>query len=135
MESYKFSIESQADVINDKIYFSPLFFLRSKENPFKLEKREFPVDFSYPYSSKYMVIVNLPEGYKVESIPEPAAMVLPENLGGFKYNLEARGANIQIIVDTEINEAIISPIYYDALKAYFSKLVEKESEQIVLTKV
>lgn len=135
METYKFSMESQADVINDKIYFSPLFFLRSKENPFKLEKREFPIDFSYPSSIKYMVIVNLPEGYKVESIPEPAAMVLPENLGGFKYNLEARGTNIQIIVDTEINEAIISPIYYDALKAYFSKLVEKESEQIVLTKV
>ncbi|WP_370478615.1 DUF3857 domain-containing protein [Tamlana flava] len=135
MESYKFSMESQADVIDDKIYFSPLFFLRSKENPFKLEKREFPIDFSYPSSTKYMVIVNLPEGYKVESIPEPAAMVLPENLGSFKYNLEARGTNIQIIVDTEINEAIISPIYYDALKAYFSKLVEKESEQIVLTKV
>ncbi|MFL1012033.1 transglutaminase domain-containing protein [Flavisericum labens] len=134
MESYKFSLESQADIINDKIYFSPLFFLRSKENPFKLEKREFPVDFSYPISKKYMVIVNLPEGYKVESVPEPAAMMLPDNLGAFKYNLQAKDAQIQIIVEEEINQAIISPIYYDALKAYFSKLIEKESEQIVLTK-
>ncbi|UKM64897.1 DUF3857 domain-containing protein [Flavobacteriaceae bacterium GSB9] len=134
MESFKFLMESQADVINDKIYFSPLFFLRSKENPFKLEKREFPVDFSYPISKKYMVIINLPEGYKVESVPEPAAMMLPDNLGVFKYNLQAQGKKIQIIVEEEINQAIISPIYYEALKAYFSKLVEKESEQIVLTK-
>ncbi|WNH13564.1 hypothetical protein [Thalassobellus suaedae] len=53
-ESYKFSIENQADVIDDKIYFSPLFFLKTKENPFKLEKREFPVDFGYPSSTSYI---------------------------------------------------------------------------------
>ncbi|WNH13563.1 hypothetical protein [Thalassobellus suaedae] len=38
-------------------------------------------------------------------------------------------------IDTEINQSRISPIYYEALKAYFSSLLKKESEQIVLTKV
>ena len=76
VESYKFLKESQADVIGNKLYFSPLFFLKTSENPFKLEKREFPVDFGYPSSTKYMININLPEGYKVESAPSPISISL-----------------------------------------------------------
>lgn len=135
MESYKFFKESQADIIGDKIYFSPLFFLKTSENPFKLEKREFPVDFGYPSKNTYRVSINLPEGYKVESIPESVAMALPDNLGSFNYKISSTNAMIQVVVNTDINVPIISVLYYDTLKAYFSKLIEKESEQIVLTKV
>ena len=59
IEIYKFAIDNQTDIIGDKIYFSPLFFLKSKENPFKLEKREFPVDFGYPSTSLYRFTINL----------------------------------------------------------------------------
>ena len=134
-ESYKFTLESQADIINNKIYFSPLFFLRTKEHPFKLEQREFPIDFSYPSSNKYMININLPEGYQLESLPKELALALPDNLGSFKYNIVGNGSKIQVVINTEINQAIVSPVYYNALKAYFSQLIEKESEQIVLTKI
>lgn len=133
--SYKFLKESQADIIGDKIYFSPLFFLKSKENPFKLEKREFPVDFGYPLKSTYRVMVKLPEGYKIESIPEPGAVALPENLGVFKFSISGKGSQIQLIINSEMNEAIVSPQYYDTLKEFYKQLIEKENEQIVLTKV
>lgn len=135
IESFKFSLESQADIIDDKIYFSPLFFLRINENPFRLETREFPVDYGYPSSTKYMINIDLPEGYKVEVIPKTIAMALPDNLGAFKYNISASETKVHLVVDSEINQPIISPIYYETLKAYFSKLIEKEAEQIVLNKV
>jgi len=134
MESYKFIKESQADIIGDKIYFSPLFFLKTKENPFKLEKREFPVDFGYPSSSKYRIIVSLPEGYQVESMPEATSLALPDNLGSFKYIISKRETSIQVLIDTNINVPIVSSLYYEALKEYFKLLIEKENEQIVLTK-
>ena len=133
-ETYKFVKESQADIIGDKIYFSPLFFLASSENPFKLEKREFPVDFGYPSESMYSIIINLPQGYKIESIPETASLALPDNLGTFKYNISQNGSTINLLINSEINKSIISPIYYDALKEYFKLLIEKENEKIVLTK-
>ncbi|MFH4964476.1 DUF3857 domain-containing protein [Gaetbulibacter sp. M235] len=135
VESYKFFKESQADIIRDKIYFSPLFFLRTSSNPFKLEKREFPVDFGYPSSSMYRFIIKLPDGYKVESTPEPVILALPDNLGVFKYNISISGASVQLVVNTEINESIISPMYYDVLKEYFKQMIEKENEQIVLSKI
>ena len=134
LESYKFVKESQADVIGDKIYFSPLFFLRTTENPFKLEKREFPVDFGYPASNNYRITVNLPEGYNVESIPEAKVVTLPDNLGAFKYVISQKESSIQVSVNTKMNESIVSPLYYETLKEYFKQMIEKQNEQIVLTK-
>ncbi|WP_298556076.1 transglutaminase [uncultured Algibacter sp.] len=133
-ESYKFVKESQADIIGDKIYFSPMFFLKTSENPFKLEKREFPVDFIYPSKSIYRIIINIPEGYKIESVPEPTAITLPDNYGSFTYKVMGNDKTIQVSITAQINEPIIPYFYYDTLKQYFSQLVEKEAEQIVLTK-
>jgi transglutaminase-like putative cysteine protease len=133
-ETYEFSLENQADVIGGKIYISPLFFLCTTENPFKLENREFPVDFGYPTESNYRIRIKLPEGYKVEIKPEPIAFVLPNNLGAFKYNILTNEKTIQLLISTEINQSIIPPSYYKALKEYFNKLIEKEKEKIVLTK-
>ncbi len=135
MESCTFTMESQADIINDKIYFSPLFFMRMTENPFKLETREFPVDFGYPKEDIYRFSITLPEGYKVETIPESKKLALPENLGSFTYRIVSKGNMIQLIVDSKINTPIVSPIYYDALKAYFSGLIETENEQVVLSRI
>ncbi|KAB1068462.1 DUF3857 domain-containing protein [Tamlana haliotis] len=133
-ESYKFVKESQADVIGDKIYFSPMFFLRSSENPFKLENRAYPVDFAYPSETNYKIIITIPEGYQIESVPEPVALMLPDDLGVFKYNILAQGKNVQLAVEAHVNQSVITPEYYAALKAYFSQLVEKQGEQIVLSK-
>ncbi|GAA3635365.1 DUF3857 domain-containing protein [Flavivirga jejuensis] len=135
IESYKFVKESQADVIGDKIYFSPMFFLKTTENPFKLEKREFPVDFGYPSITKYRILINLPEGYKIESIPETIGYSLPDKLGMFKYKISMTNNTVQLLVESQINQPIISSLYYDALKEYFKQMIEKENEQIVLTKV
>ncbi|MGC6432232.1 MAG: DUF3857 domain-containing protein [Jejuia sp.] len=134
MESCKFTIESQVDVINDKIYFSPLLFFKVNENPFKLEKREFPVDFGYPTDDIYRFNITIPEGYTVESLPESKMLQLPDGLGSFIYKIKAAGNTVQLIVDSKINAALISPVYYKALKSYFSSLIELENEQIVLTK-
>jgi hypothetical protein len=135
MESYKFLKESQTEIIGDKMFFSPLFFFTPKENPFKLEKREFPVDFGYPSRTKHRVTINLPNGYKLESLPEEAAFMLPENLGSFKYIISSNDTSLQVMIESQINQPNISPLYYDALKEYFKQLIEKENEKIVLTKI
>ncbi|EWH15139.1 transglutaminase domain-containing protein [Cellulophaga geojensis KL-A] len=135
LESYKFVKESQADVIGDKIYFSPMFFYKSKSNPFKLEKRSYPIDFSYPSETTYRIIVDIPEGYKVETLPEIKSIALPEQLGSFKYNVTQKNNQIHLLVVESINKAIITPKYYEAVKTYYKILIEKENEKVVLTKI
>ena len=133
-ESYSFLKENAFDVIGDKLYVSPLLFLTENENPFKSEKREYPIDYSYPRLERYMINIQVPEGYKIETLPESTAIGMPDNLGVFKYNIGSVGTSIQVTISHEINSAVIPSVYYEALKEYYSKLVQKETEKIVLTK-
>ena len=87
IESYDFEMDSQADVIGDKIYFNPLFYNALEENPFKLEQRSYPIDFSFPKQEKYTLNIALPEGFKVLSKPEPIRLTLEGNLGSFMLSL------------------------------------------------
>ncbi|WP_346881053.1 DUF3857 domain-containing protein [uncultured Algibacter sp.] len=135
VESYSFIKENQADVVGDKLYFSPLFFFKTSESPFKLDKREFPIDFGFPSKTTYRISISLPQGYKVEYHPEQVVMKLPDNLGGFKYNISSKGNLIQVIISTELSEPIVSSQYYDAIKSYFNDFIAKEGEQIILTKI
>ncbi|TJY36994.1 DUF3857 domain-containing protein [Pontimicrobium aquaticum] len=135
MESYSFNLENQLDNLGGQIFITPLFFLAEKENPFKLEQREYPIDFGYPSEKKYRINISLPEGYDVESMPESVAFTLPENIGSFKYIISRNGSTIQVLVDFAINQPIISAEYYSTIKDLFKQIIDKENEQIILKKM
>ncbi len=50
---YNIKISDKADILGDKIYIDPMLFFGVESNPFKIEKREYPVDFAYPLADKY----------------------------------------------------------------------------------
>lgn len=134
-ETFSFRKDLGAEIIGNKIYFTPMLFFAESENPFKLEKREFPVDFVYPQSQKYLINIQIPEGYEIESIPESILIGLPDNIGKFSYNVNKGMANqIQLVAFLEINTDIISAVYYESLKEFYNLLVQKEIEKVVLTK-
>lgn len=134
-ESYDFYKEEGADVINDKLYIAPMLFLKSTENPFKLDEREYPIDFGFPLKERYMINISIPENYVVESIPEPIMLKLPDNLGGFQFSNKILGNKIQLSASVELNKALMGPETYVYLKEFFNQMINKHKEQIVLTKV
>ncbi|TXD85365.1 DUF3857 domain-containing protein [Subsaximicrobium wynnwilliamsii] len=132
--AYSFSTDNQLEVIGDKLFLSPMLFFTQNENPFKLESREFPVDFGYPSGSAYKINILIPEGYQVESLPESVVLELPNDLGTFKYLIQSDANAIQIAVDYDLNTPIVASTYYPFLKEFFEVLVKKEKEKVVLTK-
>lgn len=135
VEVFGFTKDNAVDLIGDKMYFSPMFFLADTENPFKLDAREYPVDFSFPKVGKALISIKVPDGYKVEVLPAPNVIVLPDNLGTFKYLISTVANTIQLSVNSDINTAIITSNYYGSLKEFYRQLVEKQTEKIVLTKI
>jgi hypothetical protein len=135
VEFYAFKDTKSTEIIGSKIYISPLLFLSSSENPFKQEKREYPVDFGFPFEDKYNVIIDIPEGYVVESIPTAINLTTGDGIGTFKYIIANNGNKIQLQLTTDINAAIVPAEYYDILKEFFKKMIEKQNEKIVLKKV
>ncbi|HDZ07111.1 hypothetical protein LCGC14_0166530 [marine sediment metagenome] len=133
--SLSFNYEGQVEVIGDKLYFNPLMFLTLNENPFKLDAREYPVDFNYSFSNKISATYTLPEGYKIESMPEKITIGLPNKIGMFNFAIIQNGNLLQVISTTKINEAIIPAFYYESLKEFYGQMVSKQTEKVVLSRL
>lgn len=135
IETCEFYRENQCEIIGDKMYIRPMLYFAETENPFKLEKREYPVDFTYPQQERYMINLSIPEGYEIESVPEDTAVQLPNGYGIFRFTIENKGDQLNLVVSSEIKAALFPPEYYQSLKEYYKQLVSKQSEKVVLSKI
>ena len=135
LEEFSFKHADLVEIIGDKMYFSPLLFYSLSENPFKVEKRDYPIDFVYPQEDKYTITINLPDGYVVESVPQNTVFAMENSLLVYKFSLNASEGKIQMGATTTINESMITPDYYNDLKDFFRRIVENQTEKIVLKKI
>jgi len=135
MENYSFYKEEGVESVDDKMYFSPMFFLKMTKNPFVAEKRLFPIDFSYPRNKRFQIMITIPDEYTIESVPEPIRFKLPLDIGEFLYNIKKSSDNkIQLICSTKIKYSKISSDQYLFVKQFYNQIIKKETEKIVLVK-
>lgn len=134
IENYGFTSTNSVEQIGDKLYVSPFLFFTKTENPFKQEKREYPIDFVFPNQVKYNISLIIPQGYTVELLPAGKLVSMPDNLASFKYNITNTGNQIQVLYSFDINQAIIGAEYYEELKVFYKEIVDKQTEKIVLKK-
>lgn len=135
VELFDFTNDNLTERIGDKMYFSPMLYFTQTVNPFKQEKRQYPVDFSFPYQYKYNFTINIPEGYEIEFLPKPIAIMMEQNIGTFKYNIASTGNQIQLAVVSEINYASVPADFYQSLKTFYKEMIDKQNEKIVLKKI
>ena len=132
--SFNFFSEDYIEEINEKLYFKPLFFLALETNPFKSEKRDFPIEFLIPWQDKHRIDITLPEGYQLASLPEQKTIALPNKMGIFKYLIQASGNTVSVFSILQFNSPTISTEFYPELKEFYKQVVEKQSEKIILIK-
>ncbi|WP_338410018.1 DUF3857 domain-containing protein [uncultured Flavobacterium sp.] len=135
VETYSFKNSNLVEIIGEKMYISPLLFFETKENPFKLENRNFPIDFSIPFADLYKITLNIPEGYKIEFIPEKINVAMQENYGSYLFNISNTANTIQISSSFSINASIVPAEQYTMLKNFYKMMIEKQTEKIVLVKI
>ncbi|WP_298506111.1 DUF3857 domain-containing protein [uncultured Maribacter sp.] len=135
VENFSFNLEDAAEILGDKMYVSPLLWFTQKENPFKTEKRDYPIDYGYPWEDKHMITIKIPEGYQVEFIPQSINVSVGDGLGNFKYSLSKTPIGLQISSSLSLNKAIISPQDYQGLKDFYTAVIEKQTEKVVLSKI
>ena len=119
----------------DRLYFVPVLFERMEENPYKNDDREFPIDYNYPSNEKYTTVINMPEGYEVEEIPEAIQISLPDDGGKFLYNMKISDDQIIIHYELVINQTIFPSMQYGEIKKFYEMIVAKQAEQVVLKRI
>lgn len=133
-DTFKVEVTDHAELIGDKILFNPLLFERLEKNRYTLEERKYPVDYNYPISELYTFNYTIPEGYKVESLPQSVSMTLPDNSIVVSYQVKNTGNKINIEYKREISKILFLPAEYKKLKEFYDDLVKKQAEQIILKK-
>jgi hypothetical protein len=127
-------ITDNIELIGDKILFHPVLFETVEKNRYTLEERKYPVDYNYPISDIYTFNYTIPEGYKVESLPQPIRLSLPDNSISITYSVQSTDNKIKIEYKRDVNKILFLPKEYAALKNLYDQLVKKHSEEVILKK-
>ncbi|WP_285010104.1 DUF3857 domain-containing protein [Pedobacter faecalis] len=135
LESMDVRIEDNVEEAGEIAYFLPLLFEQTKENPFKLEERKFPVDFAYPNEENYRIMVELPEGYQIQTMPKNEKVSLPDDVASFTFMCAMEGKVLTILSKIAIKKPVFTHEEYHGLKELFKNIVRKQAEQIVLKKI
>lgn len=133
-ESMDITIEDNIEDAGNLAYFMPMMYERTKENPFRLEDRKFPVDFAYPTEENLRIIIDFPESYKLEKLPTSEKFKLPNDDGSFTIIYAQEGNKISIRSKINIAKSTFTADEYYNLKELFKNIVRKQAEQIVFKK-
>jgi transglutaminase-like putative cysteine protease len=135
LEGFTFSGKEQfIEKIGDKLYLSPMMFLKLKENPFKEEERVYPVDFTFPRNIEHFISIKIPKDYQVDYLPEKVIFKLGGGGAQLTYLIEEYNKVITVKVNQEINESLFLPQDYSLLREFYISLMNKENEKIILVK-
>lgn len=130
-EEFEITIEND-DTIGDKIILNPFFFSNLKENPFKLESRLYPVDFGFTKKNEFIITINIPENFKIESMPSNKSMVLPNNKGEMTYSSSFKNKKLSVNFKYSINATVFYSDEYQILKEFINQIIFLQSEPVIL---
>jgi len=133
-EKHALTISEHITSAGNTFYFSPFVIERELENPFKVEKREYPVDFASPFDKLYMAKITVPADYQVDELPKNKILALPGNSCKYLFNATQVGNMISITSSLSFNKSVFNQEEYPALRDFYGQVVAKQAEQIVLKK-
>ncbi len=133
-EEHQFELSDRLTSAGDMYYVDPFITEKMEENIFKLENREYPVNFGSPFEKIYMAKITIPEGYEVDELPESKVLMLPENGARYIYSVSQIGNDINIMSNLSVNKSIFNQMEYPNLREFYNQVVAKQAELVVLKK-
>ena len=80
--------------------------------------------------------VKIPEGYAIEELPQSEKIIFGDNNDlSFTYRIAVTGNDVSVQYQYVVNTLLVLPDAYADLRDFFSKIVQKNSAQIVLKKI
>ena len=119
----------------DIYYLDPVLSGRLKQNPLRSPARLYPVEMPYLNDALYTISITVPAGYKVEELPKPTVIKMPDEGAVFTYKSSVGGSSIKITCQLEINKTSFPASSYTDLREFYNMVVAKQAEQVVLKKL
>lgn len=130
--SYEIHIDQAEDA--NLVYFNPMLKEGLKENFFQSSERKYPVELPFLIDESYNIVMNVPEGYVIEEVPQSARVSLNETEGSFEYLITKDEKSVALQTRLKINKTFFDNEEYEALRGFIGYVVKKHAEQIVFKK-
>ncbi len=117
--SLDFSSDELAQQLDDNLVVAPVCYA-FRANPFKSEKRFFPVDFMYPFVYRNIVELFLPEGAGNYQLPEDKNI----NIEGAVFSRVAKVNDSCVTITSTLNveQPVFAQYNYGELREFFEAL-------------
>ncbi|WP_267739742.1 hypothetical protein [Myroides injenensis] len=118
---------------NNSIIFNPFVFFNSRFSPFVAGERTSDINFGYPLIDNYAISINIPQGYKISSIPMSWNLV-DKDLGlQAQLKITQKDTSIECKLQTARVKSIIEAKDYKKVKDFYDKLEKYLEESIIFS--
>jgi len=129
------SSNNYAQSNGDLIYINPQIINRRWDNPFKSQKRKFPIDYAYGRSNVTVINITIPDSFEVKEKLEDRYHTACSNDLVYTRNFSVEGRKIQMRTKFEIRNSILHHQYYAQIRKFYEDVVAAGQEQIVLSRI
>lgn len=118
--------------IGDKIYISPFLQEPVSVNPFQSTERKYPVDMIYSRTREFQSIIEIPEGYKADYIPETTK--IDNDIIKLQYNTNSLDNERKLIINASytFKKAVYNEKEYKLLRYYYIQLIKLMNDKVSL---
>lgn len=127
-----FMINDGTQLAGDKIILNGFLSMTNDKNPFFSPERKFPVDLGYPDTRKTSLRIRIPDGYSVTETPSDISFSLGNDGGKYEFSCIVNGNEIVFKSIVSITQTVFQVTDYPSLRSFYSKILQKEAEMIVL---
>ena len=128
-----YSFIKQVTKNDSYIYVNPMIFQHITKNPFIQENRKLPIEFPFTDRVRLTVTIKIPDNYTVEEIPKQHILNIDKSVI-CRYLVKVEGNQIQLTYSFDLHKRTIPGEDYQDLSGFWSQLVNKSNEFVVLKK-
>lgn len=131
---FKFDNAPGGQAVGNKIIFNPLLFTKMESTSFTSEKRNYPLEFGTLMGIEKIVRIKIPEGYKVESLPQGKSYIVDGNVAAYGYKIDEKDGTITVSTLYQVGHSTLPYNFYEPMKEFESNQFNAESQEVVLVK-
>jgi hypothetical protein len=125
------SIPDYIQTTDKLVYFSLPYLSKIKSNPFKNQKRYFPVDYPYPFADFEKIKIKIPAGYILSELPAKSKMSFQKMSFNLFYFTAENEIEIQRVF--KINAVSYPPPEYKNLRQLYDEVVTADQKQVIFS--
>ena len=129
--NYEFTVDNYATTLDNEIYLNMVLEKGISAGEMK-KNRVTPYEFEQKSSDHYTVVLQIPDGYTVTSLPKDKSYASDIVDFSIKYRIEGKKVFMDLVLD--IKTIMIQPTDFAAWNEYFNTSKSAMLQSLVLTK-